>query len=220
MRLLLVEDDHMIGENIEDGLGKASYVVDWVRNGADAELALATTTYDLVLLDLGLPGKQGMDVLRSLRKAGGDVPVLIVTARSDMASRVAGLDTGADDYLIKPFDFEELFARVRALLRRRGARVSSSVVHGQIRLDLASHEVELEGVPVHLSAKEFAVLRALLDEPGRVVTKRQLEERLYGWNDEVESNAIDVYIHRLRKKFGAAFIKTVRGVGYKTAPVP
>lgn len=220
MRLLLVEDDPMIGESMQDGLRGASYAVDWVRDGAAAELALIAVDYDLVLLDLGLPRQQGMEVLRKYRARGGLAPILVVTARDSTAARVEGLDGGADDYLIKPFDLDELMARVRALLRRRVARTQSVIVHGALTLDLASHEVTLAGAPLHLSAREFSVLRALLDAPGSVVSKRQLEEKLYGWNEEIESNAVDVYIHHLRKKLGADFIRNVRGVGYKVAVEP
>ncbi|WP_295993785.1 response regulator transcription factor [Rugamonas sp.] len=220
MRLLLVEDDPMIGESMEDGLRGASYAVDWVRDGAAAELALIAVDYDLVLLDLGLPRQQGMEVLRKYRARGGTAPILVVTARDSTAARVEGLDGGADDYLIKPFDLDELMARVRALLRRRVARTQSVIVHGVLTLDLASHEVTLAGAPLHLSAREFSVLRALLDAPGSVVSKRQLEEKLYGWNEEIESNAVDVYIYHLRKKLGADFIRNVRGVGYKVAVEP
>ncbi|MRW89930.1 response regulator [Duganella sp. FT80W] len=220
MRLLLVEDDPMIGESIEDGLRGERYAVDWVRDGLAADLALTTVGYDLLLLDLGLPSKQGMDVLRALRARGDDLPVLIITARDATPDRVQGLDSGADDYLVKPFDLDELLARTRALLRRRVARTQSVVEHGGVTLDLASHEARLDGTPVKLSAREFAVLRALLDNPGSVVTKSQLEEKLYGWNSEVESNTVDVYVHHLRKKFGADFIKNVRGVGYKVKPLP
>ena len=215
MRLLLVEDDPMIGESIVEGLRGENYAVDWVRDGRDAELALKTVDYDLMLLDLGLPGKQGMDVLLAARKRGADLPVLIITARDGTPARVEGLDAGADDYLVKPFDLDELLARIRALLRRRVNRTRSIIEHGALTLDLASHEVSFEGEPVKLSAREFSVLRALLDNPGSVVSKSQLEEKLYGWNSEVESNTVDVYVHHLRKKFGTDFIKNVRGVGYK-----
>jgi DNA-binding response OmpR family regulator len=207
----------MIGDSIEGGLLVENYAVDWVRDGAGAELALAAQVYDLVLLDLGLPRKQGMNVLRSLRARGLDVPVLIVTARDSTADRVAGLDAGADDYLVKPFDLDELLARIRALLRRRVSRTSSVIRHGRVELNFATHEASLDGEAVTLSAREFAVLRALLDEPGTVVKKSALEEKLYGWNAEVESNTIDVYVHHLRRKFGQGFIQTVRGVGYKVA---
>jgi two-component system OmpR family response regulator/two-component system response regulator QseB len=220
VRLLLVEDDPMIGESIVDGLHGESYAVDWVRDGRDAELALSGVAYDLMLLDLGLPGKQGMEVLRSARARGADLPVLIITARDGTPARVEGLDAGADDYLVKPFDLDELLARIRALLRRRVNRSRSIIEHGGLMLDLASHEVTFGGEQVKLSAREFSVLRALLDNPGSVVSKSQLEEKLYGWNTEVESNTVDVYVHRLRKKFGADFIKNVRGVGYKIPAAP
>jgi two-component system OmpR family response regulator/two-component system response regulator QseB len=215
MRLLLVEDDPMIGESMEEILRAASYAVDWVRDGSSADLALTAQAYDLVLLDLGLPGKRGLDVLRAYRQRGGDAPVLIVTARDASADRVEGLDAGADDYVVKPFDADEFHARVRALLRRRSGRTQSSITHGNLTVNFASHEVTLGGEPLHLSAREFALLRALLDSPGSVVSKAQLEEKIYGWGEEIESNAIDVYIHHLRKKLGASFIKNVRGVGYK-----
>jgi DNA-binding response OmpR family regulator len=215
VRLLLVEDDPMIGESIKEGLLGDGYAVDWLRDGQAAELALSTVTYDLLLLDLGLPRKQGMDVLHALRNRGNELPVLILTARDSTADRVAGLDAGADDYLVKPFDLDELLARIRALLRRRVARTRSRIVHGGVTLDLASHEVQFDGAPVKLSSREFSVLRALLDNPGSVVSKAQLEEKLYGWDAEVESNTVDVYVHHLRKKFGSDFIKNVRGVGYK-----
>nr|WP_267874235.1 response regulator transcription factor [Duganella alba] len=218
--MLLVEDDPMIGESIVDGLRGENYAVDWVRDGRDAELALGGVAYDLMLLDLGLPGKQGMEVLRSARTRGDDLPVLIITARDGTPARVEGLDAGADDYLVKPFDLDELLARIRALLRRRVNRTRSVVEHGGLTLDLASHEVSFAGEQVKLSAREFSVLRALLDNPGSVVSKSQLEEKLYGWNTEVESNTVDVYVHRLRKKFGADFIKNVRGVGYKIPAAP
>jgi two-component system response regulator QseB len=219
VRLLLVEDDAMIGESIEEGLRSQAYAVDWVRDGAAADLALRHTDYDLMLLDLGLPGKQGMDVLRSLRAKGNEAAVLIITARDSTQSRVEGLDSGADDYLVKPFDLDELFARVRALLRRRAGRSNALIQHGALTLDLARHEVTFEGKAVHLAAREFAVLRALLDQPGAVLSKAQLESKLYSWNGEIESNAIDVYIHHLRKKLGADFIKNIRGVGFKIAAV-
>ncbi|MBC3918352.1 response regulator transcription factor [Undibacterium sp. CY18W] len=220
MRLLLVEDDPMIGESIQEGLRGENYAVDWVRDGRDADLAMIGVDYDLLLLDLGLPGKEGLDVLQGLRARGADMPVLIITARDSTSSRIQGLDGGADDYLVKPFDLDEMLARVRALLRRRVARTHSVIQHGSLVLNLASHEVTFDGAQVHLSAREFSVLRALLDNPGSVVTKSQLEEKLYGWNSEVESNAVDVYVHHLRKKFGTALIKNVRGVGYKIAAIP
>jgi two-component system response regulator QseB len=220
MRLLLVEDDPMIGESLEEGLRAENYAVDWVRDGSAAQLAAANGVYDLILLDLGLPGKQGLDVLTSYRSAGGDASVLIITARDAPADKIRGLDSGADDYLVKPFDFNEAFARIRALLRRRAGRTRPEIVHGELVLDPSSHEATWQGAPMPLSAREFALLHALLDQPGQVLTKAALEEKLYGWNEEVESNTIEVYIHRLRRKLGTGFIRNVRGVGYKIASAP
>jgi two-component system OmpR family response regulator/two-component system response regulator QseB len=217
MRLLLVEDDPMIGESMQEGLRGESYAVDWVRDGHDAELALAGVAYDLLLLDLGLPRLEGLQLLRRYRGGGGDAPILIVTARDSTAARVEGLDAGADDYLVKPFDLDELLARIRALLRRRVARTQSIISHGGLTVNLASHEASFRGQALRLSAREFSVLRALLDSPGAIVSKAQLEEKLYGWGEEIESNAVDVYIHHLRKKLGTDFIRNVRGVGYKLA---
>ena len=215
MRLLLVEDDSMIGESVEEGLRGENYAVDWVRDGRAAELALSNGVYDLVLLDLGLPKKQGLDVLAGYRKQGPGAPVLIITARDATTDRVKGLDAGADDYLVKPFDLDELFARVRALLRRRVGRTNPDISFRELTLNPATHDVTLQGRPLHLSAREFALLYALMDPPGEVVSKEKLEEKLYGWNEEVESNTVEVYIHLLRKKLGSGFIKNVRGVGYK-----
>ncbi|MHB8354009.1 MAG: response regulator [Burkholderiales bacterium] len=215
MRILLVEDDAMIGESVEEGLRAENYAVDWVRDGHSAELALGNQVYDLVLLDLGLPKKQGLDVLTDYRKRGGDTPVLILTARDVAPDRVKGLDTGADDYLVKPFDLDELFARMRALLRRCSGRAQPTISHAGLTLDPARHEASFQGLPLTLSAREFALLQALLGPPGRVLSLAQLEEKLYGWNEEIESNTVEVYIHRLRKKLGADFIRNVRGVGYK-----
>ncbi|MRW82702.1 response regulator [Pseudoduganella sp. FT26W] len=217
MRLLLIEDDPMIGESMEEVLRKENYAVDWVRDGDNGLLALRQNVYDLLLLDLGLPKKQGMQVLRQYRAHGGGVPVLIVTARDATASRVEGLDAGADDYLVKPFDVDELLARIRALLRRGKAPNQAVVSHRGLQVDMAGHIASFNGVPLHLPAREFAVLRALLDAPGSVVSKSQLEERIYGWGEEIESNTIDVYIHHLRKKLGTGFIQNIRGVGYKLA---
>ncbi|MFS2002247.1 response regulator [Duganella sp. CT11-25] len=215
MRILLIEDDPMIGESMEEALRGECYAVDWVRDGDMAELSIRQDVYDLLVLDLGLPKRQGMDVLRRHRAQGGETPVLIVTARDATAARVAGLDAGADDYLVKPFDVDELLARIRAVLRRRGGRSHSVVSHGGLTVNLAAHDATFNGAPLPLSSREFALLRALLDTPGSVVTKAQLEEKIYGWGEEIESNTIDVYIHHLRKKLGSDFIKNVRGVGYK-----
>lgn len=215
MRLLLVEDDAMIGESIEEELREQGYAVDWAQDGRAAELALQTQNYDLVLLDLGLPSKQGLEVLADYRRHGGKAPVLIITARDAVDDRVRGLDTGSDDYLVKPFDFEELSARVRALLRRRVGRASPEIRHGQLVLNPATHEVTFCNQPLTLSAREFAVLHALMDPPGEIVPRSRLEEKLYGWGEEVESNTLDVFIHHLRKKLGPELIQTVRGVGFK-----
>jgi DNA-binding response OmpR family regulator len=220
LRLLLVEDDLMIGESINEGLRGENYAVDWVRDGQSADLAIRSQAYDLILLDLGLPRKPGLDVLDNYRKHGGGTPVLVITARDATADRVKGLDMGADDYLVKPFDLDELFARIRALLRRRAGRAHPDIVHRGLSLNLATRDVTFAGGALHLSAREFALLHALLDSPGQVVSKAQLEEKLYGWNEEVESNTVDVYIHHLRKKLGADFIKNVRGVGYKVVKEP
>lgn len=220
MRLLLIEDDPMIGESLEEGLRDEHYAVDWVRDGRQAELALESNVYDLVALDLGLPKKQGLDLLSDYRARKGDLPVLIITARDATEDRVRGLDAGADDYLVKPFDIDELFARVRALLRRRAGRASPTISHCGLTLDPATREVRFNGKPLSLSAREFALLQALLDPPGHVVTKARLEEKLYGWNEQVESNIVDVYVHHLRRKLGASFIKNVRGVGYKVTSGP
>lgn len=214
MRLLLVEDDPMIGKSVQQGLKQDGYTVDWVRDGQSAELALDNGIYDLVLLDLGLPRKSGLEVLADLRRRKNRIPVLILTARDAVADRVGGLDAGADDYLVKPFDLDELAARVRALLRRRAGRAEPVIEHGGLVMNPATHEVFLDGRPVPLSAREFALLHALLERPGAPLSRAQLEERLYGWDEEIESNAVEVYIHSLRRKLGAELIRNVRGVGY------
>jgi two-component system response regulator QseB len=214
MRLLLVEDDPMIGSSVQSGLKQDGYSVDWVRDGIAAELAMANGVYELLLLDLGLPHKSGLDLLVSLRKNGASLPVLVITARDSVADRVKGLDGGADDYLVKPFDLTELSARIRALLRRQGGRSSPVLEHGQLLLNPATHEVMLGGAPVNLSVREFALLHAFLEQPGVPLSRAQLEERLYGWDEEIESNVVEVYIHSLRRKLGAEWIRNVRGVGY------
>jgi two-component system, OmpR family, response regulator QseB len=214
MRLLLAEDDRMIGASIQLGLKQDGFAVDWVQDGRAAELALAEKVHDLVVLDLGLPRKEGLDVLRSMRQRGDTRPVLIVTARDAVADRVAGLDAGADDYVVKPFELSELAARIRALLRRSAGRADPIIAFGDIELAPVTREVRVRGEPVAVSPREFALLEALLARPGAVLSRAQLEEKLYGWNEEVDSNAVEVHIHGLRKKLGAEAIRNVRGVGW------
>ncbi len=218
MRLLLVEDDRMIGRAMRRGLGDAGFAVDWVTDAAAAELALNNGVYDLALLDLGLPGKDGMALLREMRGRRDTTPVLIVTARDAVAERVAGLNAGADDYVLKPFDLDELVARVRALLRRRAGSVTPTLECGRLALDPVRREVRLAGEPVHLSAREFALLETLMQRPGAVLSREQLEDAVYGWNEELGSNAVEVHLHNLRRKLGADCIRNVRGVGYKVMP--
>lgn len=215
MRLLLIEDDRMIAEPVLDAMRRAGYAIDWAQDGRAAELSLGNDVYDLVLLDLGLPKKDGIAVLRSYRDAGGSAPVIILTARDAVDERVRGLDTGADDYLVKPFDLDELAARVRALLRRRTGQKQPIYTHGELALDPAAHEVTKNGVLVPLVPREFALLHALIEAPTRVHTKPELEEKLYGWGAEVGSNAVEVHVHSLRRKIGPEQIVTVRGVGYR-----
>lgn len=220
MRLLLVEDDPMIGEAIRAGLRREGFTVDWVRDGGSAGQALDTEPFELLLLDLGLPGGDGLQLLKTLRGRGSALPVLIITARDAVADRVAGLDAGADDYLVKPFALEELAARIRALLRRKSGRPEPRLEHLGVALDPATHRVTRDGADVALSPREFALLELLLERPGAILSRGQLEERLYGWGEEVESNAVEVHIHGLRRKLGAQFILTVRGVGYRVRPAP
>ncbi|RDU96834.1 response regulator [Trinickia dinghuensis] len=215
MRLLLVEDDRMIAEPVLDTMRRAGYAIDWAEDGRAADLSLGNDVYDLVLLDLGLPKKDGIAVLRTYRDAGGAAPVIILTARDAVDERIRGLDTGADDYLVKPFDLDELAARVRALLRRRTGQKQPVYTHGELALDPAAHEVTKNGAPVALVPREFALLRALIESPTRVHTKAELEEKLYGWGEEIGSNAVEVHVHSLRRKLGAEQIVTVRGVGYR-----
>lgn len=214
MRLLLVEDDPMIGETVLDVLRAEHFAVDWVKDGEMADTALRSARYDLVLLDLGLPRRDGLDVLKALRQRKDATPVLVVTARDAVAQRVAGLDAGADDYVLKPYDIDELLARIRALTRRSAGRADPVLeVHG-LRLNPATFEATRDGQPVTLSKREWAVLEALMARPGVVFSRAQLEEKLYSWKDEVSSNAVEVYIHGLRKKLGAELIQNVRGLGY------
>ncbi|MEK8090260.1 response regulator [Thermithiobacillus plumbiphilus] len=214
MRILLVEDDALLGDGVRQGLKLEGYAVDWLRDGAQADAALQSESYELLLLDLGLPRLSGLELLKALRIRGQTLPVLILTARDAVADRVQGLDAGADDYLVKPFDLDELAARVRALLRRPAAQAGSQLVHGDLVLDPATHTLSRAGQPVNLSAREYQLLHTLLSKAGRVLSREQLESALYGWDEEVESNAVEVHIHHLRKKLGTELIRTVRGAGY------
>ncbi|HRZ60139.1 MAG TPA: response regulator transcription factor [Rubrivivax sp.] len=218
MRVLLVEDDRMIGDSLRESLRAEGYAVDWVRDAEAAVAATGTERFDLLLLDLGLPRASGLEVLRTLRARGDATPVIVLTARDGPGDRVAGLDAGADDYLVKPFDLDELLARMRALLRRHAGRAAPLLRHGGVTLDPATRQVTLQGRPVLLSAREYAVLELLLQRPGAVLSRAQIEDRLYGWGEEIESNAVSVYVHQLRKKLGADFIRSMRGVGYFLAP--
>jgi DNA-binding response OmpR family regulator len=214
MRLLLVEDDPQLGDGLTVGLRQAGFAVDWVKDGLAADQALATETFDLLVLDLGLPKLEGMEVLKRLRGRGQALPVLILTARDATADKIAGLDSGADDYLVKPIDLDELAARIRALVRRAAGRAEPVLRHGTVTLEPASRRVAVADSAVELSAREFAVLHALMENAGRVMSRSQLESSIYGWRDEPDSNALEVHIHHLRKKLGTDFIKTLRGVGY------
>ncbi|MBD8706443.1 response regulator [Pseudomonas sp. NPDC078416] len=214
MRLLLVEDDVALGEGIHQALSREGYTVDWVKDGASALHALLSEVFDLAILDLGLPRLDGLAVLRRLRESGSALPVLILTARDATEDRIAGLDAGADDYLIKPFDLSELKARLRALLRRSAGRARVTIEHAGIRLDPATQQVSYKNEPVALTPKEYQLLYELLSPPGRVMTRERLMQLLYGWNEEAESNTLEVHIHHLRKKFSSELIRTVRGVGY------
>lgn len=214
MKLLLAEDDPMIGVSVQKGLAQAGYGVDWCRDGEAARLALSDGHYALLLLDLGLPRQDGLSVLKWLRNTGSDLPVLIITARDAVADRVAGLDLGADDYLVKPFDLDELGARIRALVRRHAKRGRPEMEAGALTLNPVTRVVRLAGQPVPVSQKEFALLEALMQTPGIVLSRTELEERLYGWGEEIGSNAIEVHIHNLRRKLGMDRIRNVRGIGY------
>jgi len=214
MRLLLVEDDALLGNGIEAGLKQAGFAVDWAKDGREAQLALATTDYELVVLDLGLPQVSGMQLLRQLRGDRNDLPVLVLTARDTVRDRVAGLEAGADDYLIKPFALAELVARIRALLRRAHGRGVTALRYRDLLLQPDSLTVTRGDEHIQLSARECAILTDLLEHRGTALSRARLEESLYGWNEEVESNAVEVHIHNLRKKLGTDLIKTIRGVGY------
>lgn len=215
MRILLVEDDPMIGEAVCTALRDAAYAVDWVRDGRTASQVLDSAEQQAVLLDLGLPGRDGLEVLRRLREARQAMPVIIITARDGVEERIRGLDLGADDYLVKPFDVNELLARLRAVIRRQGGQAAPVLSNGRVSLDPASREARCDERSAQLSAREFSLLRALLLRPGTILTRSDLEERIYGWNEEVESNAVDFLIHGVRRKLGQDVIKNVRGAGWR-----
>jgi len=214
MRILLVEDDPELGDGLTVGLRQAGFAVDWLRDGNSADQALQSESFDLVVLDLGLPRLSGMDVLSRARARGLTVPILILTARDATGDKVSGLDAGADDYLVKPIDLDELSARIRALTRRSAGRAAPLLTHGELAVDLAAHRVTLAGDEVELSSREYSLLQMLLENAGRVLTRTQLEQSVYGWRDEPDSNALEVHIHHLRKKLGGDLIRTLRGVGY------
>ena len=218
MRVLLVEDDPMIGESLREALRRQGMAADWVRDGRAADEVLASERFDAVLLDLGLPQRSGVQVLQSLRARGDATPVIVLTARDALADKVGSLDAGADDYLVKPFELDELLARLRAVGRRHAGRAQTALQVADLRLDPATREVSRGGRPVLLSAREFALLQALLERPGAILSRAQLEDRLYGWGEEVESNAVSVYVHQLRRKLGDEVLHTVRGVGYYVGP--
>lgn len=220
MRILLVEDDGLLGDGLRAGLGLEGYGVDWVRDGEAARLAWLAEDYDACVLDLGLPRRDGLTLLREVRARGKRTPVLILTARDTTADKVAGLDAGADDYLLKPFELEELQARLRALLRRASGAAAPLLCHGDLTLDPAARRVTREGELVVLSAREYALLHDLITHPGHIRSRQELESSLYAWGEEVESNAVEVYIHHLRKKIGAEKIRTVRGLGYVLGALP
>ncbi len=214
MRLLLIEDDKLLGNGILTGLRQSGYAVDWVQDGETAVTVTQSEKYDAIILDIGLPRMSGLEVLDQLRTQGTVIPVLILTARDAISERIQGLDRGADDYMVKPFDLDELSARIRALLRRSSGRSLPIIIHRNIQLDPASHLVTRDGMAIELSPREFAILQTLLENAGRVMSRTRLEESLYSWKDEIESNAVDVHIHHLRKKLGVELIRTIRGVGY------
>jgi len=217
VRVLLVEDDAMIGAAAQEGLRREGHAVDWVRDGAQASAALANGVYETMLLDLGLPKRDGLTVLRELRAKRNDVPVIVITARDGVADRIAGLDAGADDYLVKPFDLDELAARIRAVARRRAGRAAAALQVGDLELDTSARRAKWKGREVALSAREFALLETLAERPGAYFTRAQLEDRVYGWGEEIGSNAVEVHIHALRRKLDPSVIRTVRGLGYSLA---
>ncbi len=222
MRILIIEDQLKVAQSLQHGLESERFDVTVASTGEDGFFLVSSQVFDLLILDLMLPGRDGLEILRTVRQRGLATPVIILSARDTVEDRIRGLDQGADDYLVKPFDLDELSARIRALMRRHGGRASPVIEHGPLRLDPATHEFFLDGTPVNLSGREFSLLHALLEQPGVPLSRAQLEERIYGWNEEIESNAIEVYIHRLRKKIekGPIRIATVRGLGYCLEKIP
>jgi len=214
MRLLLIEDDVPLGNGIQNGLKQANYAVDWVTDGKAGEHALKVEEYEALILDLTLPKIDGLQILRDLRKRGNQIPVLILTARDSISDKVLGLDSGADDYLVKPFDLDELNARLRALCRRQTGRISPYIEYANLRLEPATHTLMQDEKSIVLSHREFSILQTLLENVGKVLSRSYLEDSLYGWNDLIESNAVEVHIHHLRKKLGKELIRTIRGIGY------
>jgi DNA-binding response OmpR family regulator len=214
MRVLLIEDDEMLGDGLKAGLKQDGFTVDWLTDGASGLQALKSEEFDVVVLDIELPKMSGLDVLKNTRNLGIELPVLLLTARDSLPDRVKGLDSGADDYLVKPFDLDELAARLRALHRRRIGKTHPIIRHGALQLDPAAHTVLLNNKPMNLSAREFNLLRLLLENAGRIVSRANLEDKLFGWDNDIESNSLEVFIHHLRKKLGSDLIRTVRGVGY------
>lgn len=214
MRILLVEDDELLGEAAQAGLNQYGYTVDWLKDGESAKLALLNESFDLVVLDLGLPKLSGLGLLKHVRSSGNSTPIIILTARETIEDRVKGLDCGADDYLTKPFDINELSARIRALIRRSAGRADSTIIYNNIELDPAAHSVYQDNKEVNVPRREFALLQKLLENSGHVLSREQLMQSVYGWEEDVDSNALEVHIHNLRKKLNANFIRTIRGVGY------
>lgn len=214
MRLLLVEDDELLGDAVKAGLTQFGYIVDWLKDGETARAALKSESFELILLDLGLPKLSGIHLLQTIRHDGNKTPVIILTARESIGDRVKGLDCGADDYIIKPFDLNELSARIRALVRRSQGRADTALQYRNITLDPAAHSVMVDNVVVNVPRREFALLQKLLENSGHVLSREQLMQSIYGWDEDVDSNALEVHIHNLRKKLDANFIRTIRGVGY------
>jgi two-component system, OmpR family, response regulator QseB len=214
MRLLLIEDDELLGDAVKTGLTQFGYVVDWLKDGESARSALQTESFELVILDLGLPKLAGLALLKNMRQAGNVTPVIILTARETVENRIEGLDAGADDYMVKPFDLSELGARIRALIRRSQGRADTVLYYRNITLDPAAHTVMLDDVEIHISRREFALLQKLLENNGHALTREQLMQSIYGWDEDLDSNVLEVHIHNLRKKLNADFIRTIRGIGY------